>query len=139
MNAKCAAGTGRFLEVMAHALEVPLGEMGQLSLNSTREVAVSSTCTVFAESEVISLIAAEEEIEDILAGIHQSIARRTAGLAERIGVTQKVSMSGGVAKNIGVSTAIEKLLNTELLIAEEPQFIGALGAALIASTRAPKS
>jgi predicted CoA-substrate-specific enzyme activase len=139
MNDKCAAGTGRFLEVMSQALEIELGEMGKLSLHATREVPVSSTCTVFAESEVISLISSGEEKENILAGIHQSIARRTVGLVERIGVVQQVAMSGGVAKNIGVSKSIEALLNTKLQIADEPQLIGALGAALVAHSRASYS
>ncbi|MDP2953779.1 MAG: acyl-CoA dehydratase activase [Chloroflexota bacterium] len=135
MNDKCAAGTGRFLEVMAVALEVYLDQLGTLSLQSTKDVEVSSMCTVFAESEVISLIASGTEKADIAASIHRAIARRVSGMVGQLGLREKVSMSGGVAKNIGVVRALEKKLRTTLLLAPEPQIIGALGAALVAADR----
>ncbi len=137
MNDKCAAGTGRFLEVMARALEVPLADMGKISLKSEKSVSVSSMCTVFAESEVVSLIAAGNSKEDILNGIHQAIANRIIGLVERVGMGQAVCMSGGVAKNIGVIKALEDKLGIELIRPAEPQLVGALGAALIALDKAP--
>lgn len=136
MNDKCAAGTGRFLEVMAAALEVSLDEMGKISLQSTQEIEISSMCTVFAESEVISFFAGGYEKADIAAGIHQSIARRVMGLIGQLGIRSKIAMSGGVAKSIGVVKALEKRLGVKLLVPEEPQIIGALGAALIAHDRA---
>ena len=103
MNDKCAAGTGRFIEVMANALNVELGKIGELSLKHKKELTISSICTVFAESEVISLVSEGEELEDILYGIHRAIADRTMGLINRLGgVEQEVVMGGGVAKNTGL-------------------------------------
>jgi len=135
MNDKCAAGTGRFLEVMAVALAVEIEDMGDLSLSSDYTVEVSSMCTVFAESEVISLFAKNHKKADIAAGIADSIARRITGLVGQVGLKEKVVMSGGVAKNKGVVHAIEKRIGTKLFIAKEPQIIGALGAAIVASSR----
>ena len=135
MNDKCAAGTGRFLEVMAHALGVKLEKMGTFSLQAKKALDVSNTCTVFAESEVISLIAGGNSKEDIVAGLHLAIAKRTVGMVERIGIVEKVAMTGGVAKNIGVVQAIESLLGVTLFIPEEPQIVGALGAAIVAVER----
>jgi len=136
MNDKCAAGTGRFLEVMADALGVPLEEMGQRSLEFDEDLQISSVCTVFAESEVISLQSQGKAVNDILRGIHKAIADRTVGLLERIGVEKDVVMTGGVAKNIGVVKAIEEKLGLTLLIPEEPQTVGAIGAAHIALQKA---
>jgi len=135
MNDKCAAGTGRFLEVMAGALEMELEEMGILSLRSGEPVSISSMCTVFAESEVISLIADGKAVEDIILGIHQSVSGRVLGLLDRVGAREEIAMSGGVAKNRGVVGAIEDKLGLSLFIPEEPQIVGALGAALIAIDR----
>ena len=132
MNDKCAAGTGRFLEVMAHALEVPIEEIGELALNSNKPSAISSTCTVFAESEVISLFARGTSKHDIAAGIHKSIARRVAGMAKRIGVAPLLVFCGGVAKNIAVKKFLEEELGFEIVIPNHPQLTGAIGAALIA-------
>ena len=132
MNDKCAAGTGRFLEVMARTLEMDLEEMGPRSLLSRRTVAVSSMCTVFAESEVISLIASGTPPEDIARGIHLAIADRIAALAERVGLAFPAVMTGGVAKNPGARRALEEKFGFPLLVPEEPQLAGALGAALIA-------
>jgi len=109
MNDKCAAGTGRFLEVMARALEINLDEFGAMSLKAKNPAAISSLCTVFAESEVISLISKGVAREDIVAGIHESIASRIAALATRAGLTTPVMVTGGVAKNIGLIKALEKL------------------------------
>lgn len=132
MNDKCAAGTGRFLEVMAHALEVPLEEMGVLSLKAEDPALISSICTVFAESEVISLTAQGRSKLDIIAGIHEAIARRMHSLVNQVGVVAPVVISGGVAKNAGVVRALERLLETEIILPPEPQIVGALGAALFA-------
>jgi predicted CoA-substrate-specific enzyme activase len=140
MNDKCAAGTGRFLEVMSSALEIELEEFGAFSLRARNKLEVSSMCTVFAESEVISLKAQGHPKEDIASAIHHAIARRVAGMAGKKGRwKERVVMSGGVAKNIGVVKALEKQLDTSLLIPDEPQIIGALGAALIAAERADQA
>ena len=135
MNDKCAAGTGRFLEVMARTLEIDLEELGPLSLQADHEVTVSSLCTVFAESEVVSLISEGKSQAQIARGICKSIADRTASLLERVGIIDKVAMSGGVAKNTGVVRALCDRIGREILIPYEPQIIGAYGAALIAKDR----
>jgi len=136
MNDKCAAGTGRFLEVMANALGVELDQMGKHSLEFEEDLQISSVCTVFAESEVISLQSQGKPVNDILRGIHKAIADRTVGLLERIGVEKDVVMTGGVAKNIGVVRAIEEKLGLSLIIPDEPQTVGAIGAARIALQKA---
>jgi predicted CoA-substrate-specific enzyme activase len=143
MNDKCAAGTGRFLEVMARALNVELDKMGERSLQFQSELQISSICTVFAESEVISLVSEGKRVEDILNALHHSIADRTVSLLERIGGLPApggteggtVAMTGGVAKNIGVVKAIEARLGLSLRIYQEPQIVSALGAALIAAEK----
>ncbi|MFW9938125.1 MAG: acyl-CoA dehydratase activase [Candidatus Thorarchaeota archaeon] len=132
MNDKCAAGTGRFLEVMAHALEVPIDDFGILALRSNKPASISSTCTVFAESEVISLFASGASKQDIASGIHKSIARRVAGMAKRIGVAPKLVFCGGVAKNKAVKKYLEDELGFEIVSPDLPQLTGAIGAALIA-------
>ncbi|HDH97061.1 MAG TPA: 2-hydroxyglutaryl-CoA dehydratase, partial [Proteobacteria bacterium] len=132
MNDKCAAGTGRFLEVMAKALEVPLEEMAALAMNHKKEIKVSSTCTVFAESEVISLLAEGHDTGDILWGVIRSIASRIAALAQRVGLREPVMLSGGVAKNEAVKLALEDIFGVGIFVPPDPQIIGALGAALIA-------
>jgi len=136
MNDKCAAGTGRFLEVMARTLEIELDEMGELSLSGKDCVSVSSLCTVFAESEVVSLIGADHKTADICKGLHVSIAKRITAQVKRVGLAEKVAMTGGVAKNIGVVKELENNLNCHLEISEEPQINGALGAAIIALEKA---
>jgi len=133
MNDKCAAGTGRFLEVMARALEVNLDDFGALSLHSESPSKISSICTVFAESEVISLISKGEVRENIIAGIHDSVASRVFAMAQRIGLTSPVMMTGGVAKNIGVVKALEKKMGEPIEVNEYAQVNGAIGAAVIAS------
>ena len=135
MNDKCAAGTGRFLEVMARTLEIDLDQMGPVSLQFEKETKVSSMCTVFAESEVVSLISEGAKVADIIRGIHRAISDRTISLAERVGVVPEVVMTGGVAKNIGVVACIEEKLGKKLILPPEPQIVGALGAAHIALLR----
>ncbi|KKM10896.1 2-hydroxyglutaryl-CoA dehydratase [Clostridiales bacterium PH28_bin88] len=139
MNDKCAAGTGRFLEVMAQVLEVQMEDMGALGAGSTKQVSISSTCTVFAESEVVSLIAAGHAKEDIISSLHEAVAERVAGLALRIGVRETVAMTGGVAKNRGIVKALEGKLGTTIVVPPEPQLVGALGAALLAHEQALRS
>jgi len=132
MNEKCAAGTGRFLEVMAQALSHPVAELADLGGRATGKVNISSTCTVFAESEVISSLAAGRPVADIVAGIHESIARRIAGLAYRVGVEPNIVVTGGVAQNRGVVAALADKLGCELHVPRFAQTNGALGAALYA-------
>ena len=132
MNRKCAAGTGRFLEVMAEGLRLPLEDIGELSLQSGNEVRVSSTCTVFAKSEVVSLMRRGIDKRDILAGLHDAIATRVYGLLRQVRVEADFAITGGIAKNIGVVRKLEEKVGLKALIPEEPQIVGALGAALIA-------
>lgn len=131
MNDKCAAGTGRFLEVMARALHVDLADFAKMSKAAGRPVIISSMCTVFAESEVISLIARGESRENIIAGIHDSIASRMVSMMNRTGVEKPVVMTGGVSKNLGMRAAIEKRIGMKLFVPEEAQVCGAIGAAIL--------
>jgi len=132
MNDKCAAGTGRFIEVIARALQLDLEEMGPSALRAGRAADISSTCTVFAESEVVSLVAEGVPREEIVAGICRSIARRVGAMARRVGVEPPLAFAGGVAKNVGVVRALEEVLGETLIVPDEPQIVGALGAALVA-------
>lgn len=132
MNDKCAAGTGRFLEMICSALSIPIEQMGDISLDWNEDIEISSTCSVFAESEVISLVAENKELKDILHGINKSIAKKSIGLLKRVDYQPKICMTGGVAKNSGVVQVLEDLLNQKLIIYKEPEIIGALGAALFA-------
>ena len=134
MNDKCAAGTGRFLEVMARALEVDLDEFGAISLKSKKPSKISSLCTVFAESEVISLIAKGEKRQDIIAGIHESIAARVASMSARLGLSEPVMITGGVARNSGVVKALEKKLSMKIEVSPYAQVNGAIGAAFLAAS-----
>jgi len=136
MNDKCAAGTGRFLDVMAQILHVPVGELDVLAGQAAAPVSISSTCTVFAESEVISQLANGAQRSDVAAGICASVAGRVAALARRSGVREKVYMTGGVAQNGAVRRAMENALGVEVLEAKMPQLNGALGAALAAYRKA---
>ena len=138
MNDKCAAGTGRFLDVMARVLEVKVADLGTLSAQSTKDVAISSTCTVFAESEVISQLAQATDKCDIIKGIHHSVAARVVGLAHRVGVQDDVVMTGGVAQNAGVVKALQEELGHEIHVSPLTQYNGALGAALFAYAKASK-
>ncbi len=132
MNDKCAAGTGRFLEVMAKVLNVKIEDMGSLSMKAKEPVSISNTCTVFAESEVISQLSSKKDIADIAAGIHRSVAKRVAGMAMRVGKQPDVAMSGGVALNAGIVKALEEELNTSILVHPYCQLAGAIGAAMAA-------
>ncbi len=131
MNDKCAAGTGRFLEVMARALEVDLNDFGDFSLKADHPSKISSLCTVFAESEVVSLISKGEKRSNIIAGIHESIAARVVAMARRVGLKTPIMMTGGVAKNIGVVKALERKTGESIIVSPEAQITGAIGAALI--------
>jgi len=133
MNDKCAAGTGRFLEVIARALEIPIGDLGAISLQGNEPCTISSVCTVFAESEVVSLRAEGKSRENIVAGIHKSIASRIRAMMGQVGHEGVIVLTGGVAKNKGLIKALEDDLSTCLRIPEFPQLTGAFGAALIAS------
>ena len=132
MNDKCAAGTGRFLEVMARALEIDLDNFGDWSLKAQKPSTISSLCTVFAESEVISLISKGEKRENIIAGIHEAIAARVVAMANRVGFKTRIMMTGGVAKNIGVVRALERKIGQKIEVSEKSQVTGAIGAAMIA-------
>jgi predicted CoA-substrate-specific enzyme activase len=132
MNDKCAAGTGRFLGAAAVTLGIPLNELGQTALKAQRSVRISTTCTVFAESEILSWLGKGKKVEDILWGVHQSIASRSAGLLRRVGIQDEISFTGGVAKNTGMISAIEETLQHKINVSEDSHFMGALGAALFA-------
>jgi predicted CoA-substrate-specific enzyme activase len=134
MNDKCAAGTGRFLEVMANVFKVELSDLGPLALKATEVLSISSTCTVFAESETISLLARGEKPENIIIGIHHAIANRINGMFARVGIESDVFFSGGVAKNVGMRKALEEVMKITLAEPKyDPQLAGALGASVIAA------
>ncbi|MFX1264496.1 MAG: acyl-CoA dehydratase activase [Promethearchaeota archaeon] len=132
LNDKCSAGTGRFLEVMARVLEVTMDELGPLALKSASPSTISSTCTVFAESEVIGRISSGESASDIAAGVHLSMASKIGSLSKRVGVVSPVGVTGGVALNPAFRHYLSKQLGQELWLPESPQLTGALGAAIIA-------
>ena len=132
MNDKCAAGTGRFLEMIARTLEVSLDELGAIALTSKEKIEITSMCSVFAESEVISLIANNKEKADIADGVCHAIANKASGLLRRVGMEPEFMMTGGVAKNPGVVRAVEEKIGSKLYICEEPEIVGAAGAALYA-------
>ena len=132
MNDKCAAGTGRFLEMMARTLEIGVDELGPISLDWKENIEITSMCSVFAESEVISLIARNKEKPDIAHGIHNAIAGKAFSLMKRVGLRETFMMTGGVAKNPGVVKAVEEKIGAPLYICGQPEIVGALGAALYA-------
>lgn len=133
MNDKCAAGTGRFLEVMARALELPIDDLGSRSIASQNPCLISSLCTVFAESEVVFLRGEGRSPEDIAAGIHVAIAGRVATMISQMGLEEMAVLTGGVALNHGVVRALCDELQVSVRVPEQPQLTGALGAALIAA------
>ncbi len=135
MNDKCAAGTGRFLGAASMALDIPLPDLGTTALRSEKPVKISTTCTVFAESEVLSWLGKGKKIEDILWGVHQSIAIRSAGLMRRVGVDSEVTFSGGVSRNQAMVKALSDKLEMPLNVSEECHYMGALGAAIFALDR----
>jgi predicted CoA-substrate-specific enzyme activase len=135
MNDKCAAGTGRFLEMMARTLDLSLEEMARLGMAWKHDLTISSMCTVFAESEVVSLVAENKAIPDIVHGLNNSVASKVATLVKRVGPEERFMMTGGVARNEGVVRALENRLGTSLAVYDEAQVCGALGAALFARDR----
>jgi (R)-2-hydroxyacyl-CoA dehydratese activating ATPase len=132
MNDRCAAGTGKFLEVMAKTLEVDISDLGDLALSATKSVRINSLCTVFADSEVVSLIARGEESNAIALGLHEAIAVRIVNMVKRVGFRERVVFAGGGALNRCLQRIMEEKLGTKLTIPPDPQIIGALGAALLA-------
>lgn len=133
MNDKCAAGTGRFLEMMARTMEMSLDEMSVTGLHYDEDITISSMCTVFAESEVVSLIAQNKKTDDIVHGLNKAVAAKTASLVKRVGGEEKYMMTGGVSKNQGLVRTLEEKLGAELVISDKAQLCGALGAALFAA------
>lgn len=132
MNDKCAAGTGRFLEVTASALGIRLEDMGDISLKAARKIPISNLCTIFAQQEVVALLSRGEKLENILAALHDALANRVAALARRLGIEPDLVLTGGVAKNIGMVKAMKESLGCEIFVPEEPLLTGALGAAILA-------
>ena len=132
MNDKCAAGTGRFIETMAKVINVPLEKFGELSAQAKTVASISSTCTVFAESEVVSKLATGVSMPDLIAGIHASVAKRVIGLVCRNGIKPDIALSGGVSLNTGIIAALEHELKTHLFVSKYSQMAGAIGAALFA-------
>ena len=136
MNDKCAAGTGRFLSAAADVTGVGLDEIGPLSLQAKVPVRLTSVCTVFVESDIMSYLAQRKTIEDILGGVHKAIATRTMSLIRRVGVEEEVTFTGGVSLNIGMVRALEEVIGQPINVSEEGHYMGALGAALFALERA---
>jgi predicted CoA-substrate-specific enzyme activase len=136
MNDKCAAGTGRFLSAAADVTGVGLDEIGPLSLEAKSPVRLTSVCTVFVESDIMSYLAQRKTIEDILGGVHKAIATRTMSLVRRVGVEDEVTFTGGVSRNVGMVRSLEAVLGRPINVSEEGHYIGALGAALFALERA---
>ncbi|WP_251447268.1 acyl-CoA dehydratase activase [Vermiculatibacterium agrestimuris] len=132
MNDKCAAGTGRFLEVMCRIMNIDLSELEEYDARAKEACQISNTCTVFAESEVISKLSQGHAIEDMVAGIHDSVARKIYGLAKRVGVRPQVALTGGGGRNLGLVRAMERHFGQPVYLPQRPQLIGALGAALLA-------
>ena len=139
MNDKCAAGTGRFLEVMARVLERDVADLAEMDAQAAGITPISSTCTVFAESEVISQLAKGADLKDLVKGIHKSVAVRTASLARRLGVEEPIAMTGGVARNAGVVRALEEELGAPIRVSPLAQLAGALGAAVYGYNRREKA
>ena len=134
VNERCAAGAGTFTEAMARAIEAKLEDMGDLSLRSTQEVPLNAQCAVFAESEVVSLVHAKTSKEDIARAIHDGISNRIAAMARRVGVQNDIVLIGGVAKNKGFVASLKRQLEAEIKTPDEPEYVGALGAAVIAAS-----
>ena len=133
VNEKCAAGAGSFTESMARALEVSLEDFGKISLTSNKEITMNAQCAVFAESEVVSLIHAKTPKADIAKSVHDAIASRIISMVRRVGIDQEVALIGGVAYNVGFVDALKRGLESDVIIPENPEYIGALGAALAAA------
>lgn len=136
INDKCAAGAGSFTEAMARALEVPLEEMGPLALKSSKNIPMNAQCAVFAESEVVSLIHAKTSKEDISKAVHDAIAARIISMARRVGVDKDLVMTGGVGNNVGFIKSLGDGLEMKVIVPEQPEYVSAIGAALVAAERA---
>lgn len=136
MNDKCAAGTGRFLEVLSRVMDIELAQMGPLALEAQAPVKINSTCTVFAKTEVSALLRTGNSRSDVLAGLHEAITKRTFTLLRRVGIEADFVITGGIAKNIAMVRKLEERVGLPALIPPEPQIVGALGAALFAQDRA---
>jgi predicted CoA-substrate-specific enzyme activase len=136
VNEKCAAGAGMFTEAMARALEVNLAELGNMSLRSTKAVPMNAQCTVFAESEVVSLVHAKTPKEDISRAIHDAMASRITSMVRKVGLQDEVVLIGGLARNHGFIDSLKRGLETEIHVPQDPEYVGALGAALVAAERA---
>ncbi len=133
INEKCAAGAGAFTEAMARALDIKLEELGPLSLLSTKSIPMNAQCAVFAESEVVSLVHAKTAKPDMARAIHDAISDRIVSMVRRVGMAEKIALIGGVAQNVGFVASLENDLKTKVLIPDVPQFVGAIGAALVAT------
>lgn len=138
MNDKCAAGTGRFLANSAEAVGISLDDIGELSLKGKAPVRLTTVCTVFVESDIMSYLAQGKKIEDILSGVHSAIAARTVSLVRRVGIEPEVTFTGGVSRNLGMVRALEEKLGMRLNVSPDSHFVGALGASLFALERALK-
>jgi (R)-2-hydroxyacyl-CoA dehydratese activating ATPase len=132
MNDKCAAGTGRFLANAAEVMGVSLDEIGPLSLRATRPVKIATVCTVFVESDILSYLSQGKRPEDIMGGVHLAIAKRTLSLARRLNIEPEITMTGGVARNVGMVQALEAVIGRKLLISPDAHYMGAVGAAIFA-------
>ncbi len=135
MNDKCAAGTGRFLGAAATALDIALGDLGPTALKSERPVKISTTCTVFADSEILSWLGRGKKVEDILMGVHRSVVSRALSLMRRVGIEQEVTFTGGVANNLGMVEVLNEELGFAVNVSSDSHYMGALGAALFAMDR----
>jgi (R)-2-hydroxyacyl-CoA dehydratese activating ATPase len=138
MNDKCAGGTGRFLEIVAEALNVPLDEIGPLSLQNTKELPFSTTCAAFGRGAAVTMRKQGEEKADILAGLHEAVARRVTGLVNKVGFADEFVISGGIGRNVGLVSRIEQISGLKVTVPQEPMIVGAVGAAMFAHDRATK-
>jgi len=132
MNDKCAAGTGRFLANAAEVMGISLDEIGPLSLRATRPVKIATVCTVFVESDILSYLSQGKRAEDIMGGVHLAIAKRTLSLARRLTIEPEITMTGGVARNIGMVRALETVMERKMLVSPDAHYMGAVGAAVFA-------
>ena len=136
MNDKCASGAGIFLETVAEMMQIPISEMGPFSLNSSKEIVLTTTCAVFAESEIVAEVHRGSAKEDIIAGVHDSIAVKIATVTNRVGIAADLIFTGGVALNTGMVRALEKQLELDIQVPKDPKIVGALGAAILANNLA---
>jgi predicted CoA-substrate-specific enzyme activase len=138
MNDKCAAGTGRFLSAAVECMGLFLDEIGLISMQGWNPVRMTSVCTVFVESDILSYVAQRKRPEDILAGVHKAIATRTISLVRRVGIEVEITFTGGVARNVGMVDALQAVLGRRMNVSPDAHFNGALGAAFFALERAER-